>query len=130
MATHTGDEGSVAIGANTIAEVMSFTLNENIELLDDSAKGDVSKTHLNGKKDWDGTIEAHFDETDTTGQVAMVVGASVTLNLFLMGTATGDTTFTGTATINSVSFDSPEDGIVGANFTFTGNGDLTRGVVS
>jgi len=129
MATHTGDEGSVAIGANTIAEVMSFTLNENIELLDDSAKGDVSKTHLNGKKDWDGTIESHFDESDTLGQSAMTVGASVTLNLFLHGEATGDTQFTGTATINSVSFDSPEDGIVGANFTFTGNGDLTRTVV-
>ena len=129
MATHTGDEGLVQIGANTVAEVRSFSLTETTETFDDSSKGDTYRTHKTGKTEWNGTVECWYDETDTTGQVAMTAGANVTLTLLPEGNTTGDDSFSGTATITEYSLSSPEDGIVEASFSFQGNGALTRGTV-
>jgi len=129
MATHSGNSGVVQIGANAVAEVTSWTLEEGVAEMDDTAIGDTADTHLTGTTNWNGTIECFWDETDATGQEAMTIGASVELSLFPDGTATADIDFNGTASITAISRGGSNNEIVTASFTYKGNGALTRSVV-
>lgn len=132
MATHAGNLGEVKLGSNNVAEIIEFEFTEKTEPIDDTAMGDAYKTHIAGSgiKEWSGSMTCHWDETDTNGQVAMTVGASVTLNLYPEGDGSGATYWTGTATITERAQTTKMDGeTIRANFTFMGNGALTRSTV-
>ena len=45
MATHTGSEGTVKVGANAIAEIRSFSLEETADTLEDTTMGDTARTY-------------------------------------------------------------------------------------
>ena len=113
MATHIGNSGSVKIAAATVAEVLSWSLTEGANVADDTILGDASASHKVGTKNWSGSVSCYWDETDTNGQEAMVVGASVDLSLLPDGATTGDIDFNGTATITSIE---PRLSIVISNF--------------
>jgi hypothetical protein len=133
MATHWGNEGQVKIGVNTIAEILSFEFTETVTPVDDTSMGDAYKTHIanSGIKEWSGNFECHWDEADTTGQNALTVGASVTLNLYPEGSITGDIYWTGLATLTNRQQSQQMDGeTIKVNFEFLGNGALTRGTVA
>jgi len=128
MATFSGNDGVVEIGANTMAEVRSFTVNQTAETIDDTAMGDSWRTHLTGLKTWDGTVECMWDDTDTNGQEALTVGSSVSLTLCPEGDTTGDYTLAGTATVTGVTnTQSYDNTVVTRSFTFQGSGALTIG---
>ena len=129
MATHKGSEGLVKIGSNTIAEVTSFTIDHTADMIEDTELSDTDKTFIADKNSWTASIEAHWDETDSTGQGAMTVGASVTLNLYPEGDTGGDTYFTGTALITSISRGNAEGSTVTAAFSLQGTGTLTTTTV-
>lgn len=126
MATHHGREGVVKVGSNTVAEVTSFTINETAQVIDDSALTDEWDTHLLGTKSWDAELTAHWDETDTTGQGALTIGASVTLNLYPEGATTGDVYYTGTATVVSISRSVARNQTITATIRCQGSGALTQ----
>lgn len=129
MTTHIGNSGQVEIGANVVAEVISWSLTENLNTADDTVQLDAWKSHKGGTKSWSGSISCFWDETDSTGQEAMVLGASVDLSLFPDGQVSSDVDFNGTATITSIERTAANDAIVTVNFTFEGNGALTRTVI-
>ncbi len=129
MATHIGNNGSVTVGANTVAEVVSFSLTEGAATADDTALGDSYDSHLVGTLNWSGSVTCHWDETDATGQEAMTAGASVELHLLPDGAVTGDIDFNGTVTITSIERSVGNNATVSASFSFTGNGALTRDVL-
>jgi len=126
---HHGNEGSVAIGANTVAEVQSWTYDEqDIDVQEAASMGDTAVTVLaSGIKSGGGTIECLWDETDSNGQSAMDIGSSVTLNLYPEGASNPDTYYTGTAIITGVGVASSVRGLVTRNFTF--RGPLTESTV-
>lgn len=130
MATHHGKEGVVKIGANTVAEIVDFSVNEQAEIADDTAMGDAANTHLVGHVSWTAECKCHWDETDTSGQGAMTIGASVVLHLHPEGATSGDVDMTGTATVTGKSQSVPLRGVVEQSFTLTGNGALTIGAVA
>lgn len=133
MATHWGNEGQVKIGSNAVAEIDSFKADETVTPVDDTAMGDAYKTHIasSGIKEWTAECVCHWDETDTNGQQALTVGASVTLNLYPEGSTTGDSYLTGTATVTSRGMTVVKDGdTIRQTFQFLGNGALTRGTVA
>ena len=132
MATHWGNEGIVKVGANAIAEVDSFEVNESVDPVEDTAMGDTYKTHIpgSGHKEWSGSLTCHWDESDANGQEALVIGASVTLNLYPEGDASGDIELSGLASITNISIGVPKDGLVSRSFEFMGNGALTHGAVA
>lgn len=130
MATHQGKEGSVEIGANAIAEVTAWSIEQSVNLVDDTNLADAAKTHLVGQTSWSGTVSAHWDETDTNGQVALTIGASVTLNVYPEGDTTGDVYFTGTATVTRIRTQTSIDSVISAEFEFTGNGALSISTVA
>jgi len=124
MANHTGSEGVVKIGTNTISEVRSFTITETGDTIEDSTMGDASRTYKAGMKTFTGSVVCYWDETDTA-QIALTVGASVTLNLYPEGTTTGDKYYTGSVLVTSIERSAAFDGMVETTFSFQGTGTLT-----
>jgi hypothetical protein len=131
MATHTGVDGLIKIGSNAVAELRGYSYTETATTTDDTSQTDTWTTHLPGLKSWSGQAEAAWDETDTTGQGALLVGASVSLTFYPEGATTGDVTAAGTATVTSVGVSVPNgSGLVTRSFSFTGNGALTHGTAA
>jgi len=129
MATHTGNEGIIKSGANAIAEVTAWSLEEAAELIPDTAIGDAYDTHLVGTKSWSGSLNCHWDESDSTGQETLKAGLQVTVDLFPEGDASADIHFSGTATIDSVTRSGELNGVVEFSVNFTGTGALTEAAV-
>ncbi len=130
MATHAGSEGKVFIGTSQVAEVKSWSLEVTSDTVDASIIGTQWRKNQATIKSWSGSFDGFWDETDTTGQGALVVGATVTLNLYPEGNATGATFWTGDAIVTSIAYSGSFDGIVEATFSFTGSGALDEDTVS
>ena len=125
MANHTGSEGVVKVGANTVAEVRDWSLSETADTIEDTSMGDTARTRKPGLTSASGSISAFWDETDTTGQGALTVGAEVTLNLYPEGAASGDTYASLSAIITEAGVSATFDGMVEATFSFEANGAVT-----
>jgi len=130
MATHAGSEGKVFIGSSQVAEVKSWSMEITSDTVDASIIGTQWRKNQATIKSWSGSFDAFWDETDTTGQGAVTVGGTVTLNLYPEGDDTGATYWSGDAIITSISYSASFDGIVEATFSFTGTGALTESTVS
>jgi len=129
MATHVGTSGVVKVGANAVAEVTGFTIDETNDTVEDTSLTDTAKSYVALRKDATGTIECHWDETDTTGQTALTVGASVTLNLYPEGADSGDTYYTGTALVTGVSQNVSMDGVIARTITVQFSGGVSTTTV-
>lgn len=130
MATHTGSEGTVKVGANAIAEIRSYSVEETADTVEDTSMGDSYRTHKTTLKAWSGTVDVFWDETDTTGQSALVVGSEVTANFYPEGSSTGDAYMTGTAIVTGKTVSASFDGMVESTITLQGTGALTRTTAS
>lgn len=129
MATHWGYEGQVKIGANAVAELEEWSFDQSVSPVVDTAMGDTAETHIAGSgiSRTEGSLTCHWDETDTTGQGAMTVGASVTLNLYPEGASSGDVYWTCTASIIAAGLTVKKDGeTIKRSFRWLANGAVTR----
>lgn len=132
MGTHWGNEGTVKIGANAIAEIDNWEVNTSVDPVDDSAMGDEWETHIpnSGMKKWTAKVDCHWDEADTNGQELMVPGASLTFNFYPEGATSGDKYRTGLGSIVEEGLTVVKDGsTIRASFSIKGNGPLTRATV-
>jgi len=130
MATHTGSEGTVKVGANAIAEIRSYTLEESADTLEDTTMGDTARTYKPSLTTYTGSIDVLWDETDTTGQGALTIGSEITLNMYPEGSVSGDTYMTGAAIVTGRSITASYDGMVEMSISVQGNGALTTTTVS
>jgi len=126
MANHKGSEGTVKVGSDTIAEITGFTFDERANTIEDTELGDSAQTFQVGLTNWSGTVDCHWDETDSSGQGAMSIGSSITLNLYPEGAASTDTYYSGTALITGITRQASRDGMVEASYTFQGTGALSE----
>ena len=127
MATHTGSEGTVKVGANAIAEIRSYSLEETADTVEDTSMGDSYRTFKTTLKGWSGSVDVFWDETDTNGQVAMVVGTEITANFYPEGASAGvsEKYYTGTAIVTGRTVTGSFDGMVESTITLQGTGALT-----
>jgi predicted secreted protein len=130
MATHTGSEGTVKVGANAIAEIRSFSIEESADTLEDTTMGDTARTYKSSLTTYTGTVDVLWDETDATGQGALTIGASVTLNLYPEGDTSGDVYYTGTAIVTGRTINSSFDGLVEMSISVQGSGALSQTTVA
>jgi hypothetical protein len=130
MGTHTGKEGILKVGANTVAEITEFSYSEEAETVDDTVKGDDWRTKKVTYKSWNGEVKARWVEDDTNGQDVLTVGASVTAGFYVMGGAAGARYREGTGLITTRQVTSDLDGIVDLALTIEGTGELTSGTVT
>ena len=129
MATHVGTSGVVKVGTNAVAEVVGFNLDETNDTVEDTTLTDTAKSYLVLRKDATGTIECHWDETDTNGQEALDVGSSVTLNLYPEGADSGDAYYTGTAIVTGASVAVTMDGVISRTFNIQFSGGVSHTTV-
>ena len=130
MANHTGVDGIIKIGANTVAEVRDWSVNESADTIEDTTMNDTSKTFQAGLKSWSGSLNAYWDETDTNGQVVLAIGSTAALELYPEGATTGDAKYSGSAIITSVGIAVPTNGMVTRSIGFQGTGALTIGTAA
>ena len=129
MATHTGSEGTVKVGANAVAEIRSYSIEETSDTVEDTSMGDTYRTHKTTLKAFSGTVDVFWDETDTTGQGALSVGSEVTINFYPEGADSGDTYYSGSAIVTSKSITGSFDGMVESSIAIQGTGALTSTTV-
>ena len=128
MATHHGKEGVVTAGGTAVGELTSFTLETTGDVVEDTALTDATKSFVAGRTSFSGTLEMHFDETDTP-QTNLVAGASIAFILLPEGNASGDRSFTGTGIVTGMSVNNSMDAIISRTVTFQGTGALSIGTV-
>jgi len=129
MASHIGRDGIVKVGSATVAEVKSFSIEESADTVETTKMTDVARSHAITLTSFSGSLDCFWDETDTTGQGALTIGASVTLALYPEGDTTGDTYYSGTALVTGVSRSASFDGMVEASISVQGTGALTASTV-
>lgn len=128
MANHTGSEGIIKIGANTLGELRSYNYAETAGTIEDTTLSDTAKTYKAGQTSWSGSAEVFWDESDA-GQDALSAGSEVTISFYPEGASTGDVYRTGTAIVTEISVSASIDGMVEASFSFTGSGAFTESTV-
>lgn len=128
MATHTGSEGTIKIGSDTLGEIRSYTLESTGEVIEDTSMGDSARSYKAGLTTFTGSLEVFFDETDTA-QGNLDAGSSVTLEVYPEGATAGDTYYTGTAIVTGRTVTASFDGMVEMSVTVQGSGGLTETTV-
>lgn len=130
MATLTGNNGTVLVGSDAIAEIRSFSVDETMDTIESTSMGDTYRTFETSLKSWSGSVDIFFDDTDTAGQGALTVGSEVTINIQVEGNTTGDHKLSGAAIVTGRTINSSFDGLVEASLSLQGDGALTEGTVS
>ena len=128
MATHHGKEGVVTAGGTAVGELTSFTLETTGDVVEDTALTDATKSFVAGRTSFSGTLEMHFDETDSQ-QTSLIAGATIAFILLPEGNASGDRSFSGSGIVTGMSVNNTMDAIVSRTVTFQGTGALTIGTV-
>ena len=128
MATHHGKEGVVTVGGTAVGELTGFTLETTGDVVEDTALSDGTKSFVTGRTSFSGTLEMHFDETDSP-QETLLAGASISFVLLPEGNTAGDASYTGTGIVTGMSINNSMDAIVSRTVTFQGTGALTIGTV-
>ena len=128
MATHHGKEGVVTAGGTAVGELTGFTLETTGDVVEDTALTDATKSFITGRTSFSGTLEMHFDETDTP-QETLLAGASISFVLLPEGNESGDTSYTGTGIVTGMSINNTMDAIISRTVTFQGTGALAVSTV-
>ena len=129
MANHTSSSGIIKVGGTAVAELRTMSLSANSEVIDATLLTSSSKVNKAGTKSYSGSCEVFWDESDTSGQGALVEGASVTILSLFEGDTSGDYSYSLTAIVDSLEVSASVDGMVEASMSWTGTGDITRGTV-
>jgi len=130
MATHTSASGVIKVGSNAIAEITSYSLEYSSDTVEDTVIGDSARTYKPTLKSFTASVDAFWDETDTNGQVALVVGTEITFSIYPEGDDSTDTYYTGSAIITGRTISSSTGEMITASFTLQGTGDLTTSTVA
>ena len=128
MATTHGKQGVVTAGGTAVGELTGFTLETTGDVVEDTALTDSTKSFVAGRTSFSGTLEMHFDKSDSP-QETLTAGSSISFVLLPEGNSTGDQSLTGTGLVTGMSVNNSMDAIVSRTVTFQGTGALTKGTV-
>lgn len=129
MAVHKGSEGTVKVGSNAIANIRSYSIEESADTLEQTVMGNTSRAYAASLSTFSGSVDVYWDETDTSGQGALTIGAEVTLNFYPEGDTAGDTYYTGTAIVTGITRTASFDGNIEASISVQGDGALSETTV-
>ena len=123
MAVLKGKDGSISAGLNNLANITSFTINEEADTLETTAMGNAGyKTFVGSLKSWSGTVEAVFDDTDS----AVAVGSAITLTVVVDDGSSNQVQYSGSCIVTSRSVEVGVADLVTVSFDVTGSGALTE----
>lgn len=125
MAVGHGLAGVLKLGTATVLQVQDIKVDTSIELASKAVMGDTWDTFLAGLSTGKLSADCLFDPADTTGQEALTLGASGTLNVYPQGTATGKRYLQVPIVVESVGYAIPMGGAVKRSFGARINGAPT-----
>ena len=128
MATFKGNDGVLKIGSNQIGEIISYSIEETTEVIDDTSMGDTSRTFFSSLKSFSGSCEVHFDDTNA-GQLDIQNGEAGALSVQMEGDTSGDHKLSGNIIVTGRTITGTIEDTVKASITFQGSGALTEGTV-
>jgi len=128
MASHLGKNGTMYVGSVPIAEIVDISVEETVSTVDDTNLGSVATSVKADKTSWSGSANCHYDPSDTAGQGALSVGATVTINYYPAGNTAGFAYKTGSALVTGLSWSNASGSTVPVAITLTGVGALTDAV--
>lgn len=128
MAVISGTQGSVVYGGTAgtiIGGLKTWSLDIAAAELDASNFGSTWKLTESGIKEWGGSFEGNYDDSDTyqTSLWTALTGGTKVVAAFYQGTADY---FVGTAVLTGHSPSQSFDGLGAASWSFKGHGPLTR----
>lgn len=129
MAKHTGKDGVVKFGANALAEVTEFEVEETADTVESHAMGDTWKDNEPTFNAWNGSVSCHYDPADANGQ-EVAIGSVVTVGFYSDGDGASKSYLTGQAIVSGRTRGAPMDDMVSNELTLTGKGALTKATVS
>jgi len=134
MATYNGRNAVVKIGAVTVAEMASWSLDLSNDEIDTTAFGSTWKKSDVGMRGWSLAIDGHYDPSNTTGQglieaawaagsLISTVRAHVSAASYWTPDVTTDSDAGGRVT--SYALNQAHDAVAGISFTLSGSGPIT-----
>jgi len=129
MANHTGQSGVVKLGTDVVGSVTGFSLDTTGDVIESSNLGSTARTYMAGRTSFTASVDANFDEGDSSGQLALTVGSTVALKLYPEGADSGDYYWSGSAIVTGESHSVTLDDLIKSSMTLQGSGVLTRTTV-
>lgn len=129
MANHTGQAGLVKLGTDVVGSVTGFSLDTTGDVIESSNLGSTARSYMAGRTSFTASVDANFDEADTSGQLALTVGSTVALKLYPEGADSGDYYWSGSAIVTGESHSVTLDDLIKSSMTLQGTGVLTRTTV-
>jgi len=129
MANHTGQAGLVKLGTDVVGSVTGFSLDTTGDVIESSNLGSTARSYMAGRTSFTASVEANFDEGDSSGQLALTVGSTVALKLYPEGADSGDYYWSGSAIVTGESHSVTLDDLIKSSMTLQGTGVLTRTTV-
>lgn len=130
MGTETSANGVIKVGSSAVAEVTGYSINYTADTVEDTVIGDTARTYKATLKSYTASIDAMYDQTDTSGQLALDVGTDITFSLYPSGETSGDKYYTGSGIITGRTISGSVGEMISATFEIQGNGDLTESSVA
>jgi hypothetical protein len=127
-ASYDGQAGVLKIGSNAVAEVRSFTIDQETATVEKTKMGDTSRSYLPSLAQFSGTMSVFHRDDDTAHNAIFAAaqgGDPVTIELFPSGETTG-IKLNGTVLITGDSISSNFDSMVEREISFQGSGGLTK----
>lgn len=121
---HTGSEGLIKVGSDTVGELRSFSLETTGDTIESTNMGTTARTYKAGLTSWSGTATLFWDEVDA-GQLALVLGTEIVIKVYPEGATAGDKYYTGSAIVTAKSVSASFDGLVESSISFQGTGTLS-----
>ncbi len=133
-ATYTGESGVIKFSEDgsavvAVGNVRSFSIDQETQTIESTVMGSGSRTYLPGLKQFSGTMDVFFRESDE-GQKSLfdAIGGthgSTAIELYPSGETTG-IKLSGNVIITGHSISTNFDGMTEASITFQGDGALTK----
>jgi len=121
----TGKGGQVKIGANTVAEINSWSLDLGADDIDVTSFDSAGKKEfLAGLTEWSGSFEGNLKADDTNGQKALLNAWANGTPVELTFQVSAGVTFAGSAYVKP-SIEVPVDDKASFSCDFQGTGELT-----
>ena len=128
MANFKGKDGVAKIGGVVVGETKSWDITETANEVDASKMGSDWTNVQGTQNSWKGSLSLFWDPADS-GQLGLVIGTMVAVDLYPRGVTTTFQRYTGQALITSIGKPQAFNGLVECSIDFTGNGALTKTVV-
>lgn len=121
-----GKGGKINVGANTVSDIPSWSIDLGADMLDATVLGDDWKKVLPGLKEWSASVDGNWNvASDANGQKAIQDAYLNASPLALKFYVNSTNYYSGSGYVTGLSIEDPVDGEVSFGIEIQGNGALS-----